>query len=263
MKKHLFYNLCAFAKNNEWKRNIDELAPYLPVFDGRLLVVIRTGDDLVDPDTVKAYFPAEAEFVCLPNNARLGEVDHFIELLETFAPLAEDEALFYAHTKGVRHEREPHQMWPIVKWRRYMLKECLSDPKSIDIVLSLNPCCGTYFWQESKTNARFIPFRQYRHWHFAGAFWWVNLKRLFAKPDWRRMNNNRFGLEDYLPLHFKPEEAFKLGLPRPERPYDMAWVYHCRACGVSFSAMTSVDHPARPPCVLCKKPSEPEALYVE
>jgi hypothetical protein len=131
---------------------------------------------------------------------------------------------------------------------------------NIDVVLSLNPCCGTYFWQESKTNARFTPFRQYRHWHFAGTFWWVNLKRLFSKPDWRKMNQNRFGVEDYLPLHFQPEEAFKLGSPRPERPYDIEWVYHCRSCNIAFVGKSSVDHPARPLCILCKKPSEPEAV---
>ena len=259
MRKHLFYNLCAFSKNEEWRRNLDELAPYLHVFDGRRLVVVRTGKDLVAPEIVEAAFPSEAEFVRLPNNPALGEVERFIELLSSFEPVTKDEALFYAHTKGVRHEREPHQMLPIRQWRQYMLQECLSDIEKVDAVLQQHPCCGTYFWQQpSKSNFEISFF--YRHWHYAGTFWWVNLHRLFSKPRWRKINQNRFGVEDYLPLHFRPQEVFKLGVRRPASPYDILWTFHCRSCNTSFKEVTSIDRPARPICVVCKKESEPEPV---
>lgn len=259
MQRHLFYNLCAFVRNDEWKRNIDELAPHLDLFTGRRLVVVRTGPDIVPPEEVKAYFPGRAEFVCFPNNPRLGETANFIDMLETFYPATEDEALFYAHTKGVRYVCEPHKMVPVWRWRQTMLKECLKNIAKVEEVLKTKACCGTYYYGSDMKKERFRPLRPPRHmpWHYSGTFWWVNLKTLFSKPNWREIDQNYLAVENYLCKHISQDEAGRVGQPRGIL-YEILWAYTCHRCEKRFSYVTSNSSATKPPCPACKQPSVPD-----
>jgi DNA-directed RNA polymerase subunit RPC12/RpoP len=261
VKRHLFYNTCAFAKSVEWKRNINELAPYLNLFDGRKLVVIRTGDGIVPPDEVESFFPqGDYEFHRLPNNPRLGEVEGFIDLLETFLPAADNEALFYAHTKGVRYLCEPHNMLAIWRWRQVMLRECLSDIRRIEDILKEKVCCGTYFSDIRIAESRFLPLKKPVDraipWHYSGTFWWVKLKQLFDRPGWRKIPQNYLGVENYLCEHVHQNDAGRIGAPRGIL-YKVMWPYTCSTCVKTFSLETYNNSKARPPCPHCKKPLQP------
>lgn len=215
--RNLLYNCCALAHSEEWVLNVQKLNQYAGVFNGRKLVILRTGDRLVAPGDVKKEFSFDVEFIELPNSTRLQEVSGFIEVLSKLENTNANEKTFYAHTKGVRYKVGDPHIPSIRMWRDVMYESCLSDMDRIDEVLGTYSCCGCF---KQRTGSAWD--REWScAWVFSGTFWWVNHAPLFSRPDWRSTADSPYGIEAYLGRLFPQEQGFCLTGPLTTDPYTM------------------------------------------
>jgi len=214
MLRNLFYNCCPIKKNiSVVHDNVERLCRYGSIFNGRKIVVIKTGEAmgeaLENPDVIRPLFDSlsNVEFILWPNDPMLSEAAGFIETLSLLESKREDEITFYAHTKGVSHF-STHQT-TVKQWRNRMYHECLSQPERIDEIMKSHPACGCFFFFPKNKAHRAWP------WHFAGTFWWVNHARLFSS-DWKNVAPHRSGPEIYLSRMFEHYEVNRLFPPPSE-----------------------------------------------
>lgn len=201
MIRNLLYNCCPLEKWSPqvWRDNVTRLRRYRSVFNGRRLVIIRTGEDMAPVEEVKSAFSMEAEFIELPNDPVLCEVSGFIETLGHLHSLDPQEIIFYAHTKGISHHGEDTRIYTsIERWRNRMYYECLRAPEKIDSIMSEYAACGCHLDDNPAVGL-----------HFPGTFFWVNSKRLFS-TEWRRIQEYRNGVEYYLGDKFPKEQFYSL-----------------------------------------------------
>ena len=267
MLRNLLYNVYAPAANNEWLLNIEKLNQYGRVFNGRKLVLIKTGPGLVAPDVIKKAFSFEAEFILVKNDPKLQETAGFIDALEELQSLREDEITFYAHTKGVRYgaAQEP-QLRPVKQWRDMMYEQNLGDIPRIEQALKNFACCGCYLMRTAHASS--MVANETRAWHFSGTFWWFKHSVLFSR-DWRDVRATIYGVEDYLKNNLSVDEAYCLtgtdlaigGLYKSYR-----W-FRCSKCPYpfEFKAAVAVDLRAVKRCPECGSEShvipEPEPKH--
>ncbi len=182
MLRNLLYNCCPIAQSKEWRLNIETLNKYENTFNGRRLVILRTGPKMASAEEVRTAFTFDVEFIELPNDPAEGERSGLLDVLGLLTSLRSDEITFYAHTKGVSYTNErywffdavgDHQLIPIRYWRNVMYEQCLSDPARIDTVMETHATCGCF-------RRQFSP----QHWAFYGTFYWLRHDRLFSQ-DWR------------------------------------------------------------------------------
>lgn len=249
MRRNLFYNLCALDWNDEWKLNLERLGRYEATFNGRRIVVVRTGPGIVAADKIKASFPFEAEFIERPNDPKLHETSGFIETLELLASEDPGEATFYAHTKGVKHGKTSgtsgmQQLASVRQWRNRMYDECLRDPELVDRVMAEKNAAGCFIWQ----TIDHPPVA----WHFAGTFYWLS-HRLFSKPDWRKLPNpiDMWSVELYPGVHFPREEAHSFyENPEFRLYFSAAARVRCARCRYEFDFDANALR--RHACVKCR-----------
>lgn len=204
MLRNLIYFICPFESNDEWRKNVIELKKYWSIFNGRKLISIATGDDLCNASEVESYIDFnDAEFVHVNNSEKLGEVVAFIPALKKLYSIEEKEVSFYAHAKGVSPGKSDEEIEAVRIWRNLMYAYCLSDPIKIDAALSHYACAGSF----AKYGTHHLPMPV--KWHFSGTFFWFNHKQLFSK-NWKTIENNRYGVEGYLPQFFSEKEMFCL-----------------------------------------------------
>jgi len=203
MKRNLIYSCGAFQKSNEWKRNIEQINGYADIFNGRRIVIIMTGEGIVDPATVEAAFTFEAEFIRCTNVPELREVVGFTEALARLKSEREDEITFFAHTKGVTHD-DPVVLDAVRVWRDKMYELCLHNMELIEAVLSQFACAGSFQICEPR-----IPLPLDSMWHYSGTFWWVNHAKLFSK-EWYNVHPSSHGVEAYLGRLFEINETYCL-----------------------------------------------------
>jgi hypothetical protein len=199
--RNLVYNCCAISHSEEWLLNVKKLNTYSHVFNGRKLVIVRTGENIVEPNLVREAFDFDAEFIILPNNTELQEVSGFLETLGKLESLNPDERTFYAHTKGVRYAPTDAKIKAIRIWREAMYDGCLSDLPQVDKVLDTYSCCGCFLLK--------YPLARNK-WLFAGSFWWVNHAKLFSHPSWKVTRNGKYSTEHYLSGLFPSRASFCL-----------------------------------------------------
>ena len=262
MIRNLLYNCWAPSHSNEWRLNVEKLCSYSAAFNARKLVLIKTGPGTTPVDEVQdAFRPlGDVEFALYPNVAELGEVSGFIESLSMLESVREDEATFYAHTKGTKYERiELPNLTAIRRWRNRMYYECLHDPGKIEELLKDHACCGGF-----KQEGLAPPLPKSVAWHFAGTFWWVKHSSLFGQTSWRHIRKNFYGVEGYLGALFPSSEAAKLcSIPSDRRGglYTVECEYLCRRCGKTFSDWPRLTGPKVKVCKHCFK-REGELLRV-
>jgi hypothetical protein len=191
------------AHSPEWLLNVEKLNTYAHVFTGRRIVILRTGEGIEDPEKVKAAFGFDAEFILMPNSKGLQEVAGFLETLGSLKSLNPNEITFYAHTKGVKYDKNDPKIPSIRVWRDAMYEGCLSDIERIDEALRTYACCGC-FKQYAADDC------MWGTWTFAGTFWWVNHAELFSSPEWQVIAPSIYGTEAYLGRVFPSEKAFCL-----------------------------------------------------
>jgi len=242
--RNLLYNVYAPTSNDEWRLNVDKLNTYSSVFSGRKIVLVKTGPRLVSPDSIQAAFAFDAEFVLVPNNTKQQEGAGFLDALEMLHSLRDDEATFYAHTKGVRYDSmQEHQLRPLRRWRDEMYEHCLGEPSCLDEVLKHYACCGCFRLLRDNHPTMLAP------WHFSGTFWWVKHSALFA-TNWREMIASIYGVENYLGNLIPVEQSFCLYSDNspPAGRYSASQAFRClgRRCGFVFEAVTGVHlHPQK------------------
>ena len=270
MLRNLFYNFCPILGSEDISLdNVRRLERHWATFNGRKVVVIKTGQGLLPPEAAEEMFERrnEIEFLRVQNDEVLHEVAGFVDTLRALYSLRRDEATFYAHNKGAGHKHSTTSTGPIShrlpsdideaknrlqgirQWRNTLYDECLTDPQRVDAALSTHAFAGCFLFKN--------PFRRHleSQWCFAGTFWWFRHDVLYAS-DWDKLpgdGNDRWGTEDYLGQKFPVEQAFSFygeGLRMFYQGYQIAT---CR-CGVRYAKdVFRISKRLKPRCVRCRK----------
>lgn len=207
MTRHLLYNCFAVNHSTEWILNIQKLCQFANTFNGKKIVLIKEWFNTVPFEIVSAQFAplGDVEFRRLLNHMQKQELVGFIEALEDLKSNDPNEAIFYAHTKGVKHhprKKITKQLMPnIRKWRDTMYEYLLYDPEKIDDILQKYSCCGCFKKKHLDS------------WIFSGTFWWVRSDKLFSKKDWNKPKPEkpqmmRYTVERYIGNLFPISEAY-------------------------------------------------------
>jgi hypothetical protein len=225
MRRNLIYNCCALRHSEEWKLNVERLCSYPDAFNGRRLVIIKTGSGIAAPHEVEEAFAplGECEFIHWQNDRVLQEVAGFVETLALLESIDPNEMTFYAHTKGVkyrvrRRKRQPRncleRMSAIRWWRDRMYDELLSDIPRVEQAAASHPAVGCF-----RKNGHYNPLPPESRWHFSGTFWWLRHDQLFAR-DWRGVDRSSpFGIEAYPGTLFRYSESVCLYGDEPDDLY--------------------------------------------
>lgn len=243
MIRNLYYNCCPFAFSEwDWRDNIQKLCRYGNIFNGRRIVVIRTGEGMSSASSVIEEFHAKGfdnvEFRLRENDPVLQETANFIETLKSLQSLRPDEATFYAHSKGVRIA-DPHivRIHSIRQWRNRMYHECLSDAALIDKVLSEYDTAGCFFLPRPKKHTT-----RWKSWMWCGTFFWFNHAALFSQENWADLGENlsKFSVEDFPGIRFDESRAFTL-YGRETNPGELyvkaRAIYRCPVCERTFEGL--------------------------
>ena len=185
--RHLIYHLTPFATNDIWLRNVRQLLKRITLFNGRRVIAVATGDDLVPPHEVRAAFGThEVEILTRPNSRELRENATFLPLLECVADPDPKAATFYAHAKGVAKDLlclgDPLGSR---YWRNAMYHELLDDWERIAELLVDHAVVGTHRRQHLEQPRIYPDGQSESPWHFAGTFFWFRNRDAFSTTKWR------------------------------------------------------------------------------
>lgn len=199
--KNLFYQICPLNLTNQWRFNIECMLPYLPQFNGRLILVIKTGDLMAPVSEVTAYFDhfSNVEYRFVPNDPKLGEAGSLLDGLQTLRSQNANELTFYAHTKGISPKYLPEDYDCINVWVRSLYKKNL---ESITVMESL---VNDYSF--------FGSFKRYGYfgnlpvnWHFSGSFYWFRHDVMFSQLDTLDLPHDYY-VSEMLPALIAPQES--------------------------------------------------------
>jgi hypothetical protein len=245
----LLYNVCPLGQT-EWRDNIVKLKQYEHIFNGRRLLLIKTGDGLASFEEVLAEFKGFGPAIPMrvPNVPELGEVAGFVRGLAQLRSLRPGEATFYAHTKGVSYDGRPiEQLAGVRAWRDSMYEHCLGNVDAAEHALEHHPLAGCFRHYGSTHPMEEVD------WHYAGAFFWMRHDALFSR-DWGRVHQTRYGVEMYPGTHFSSEEgaclyADDVGF----NLYEAQALYRCEGCAADFQDVVRVAQNPIRPCPRCYK----------
>jgi hypothetical protein len=186
-KRHLIYHITPFATNDIWLRNVRQLLKRIDLFNGRRVIAVATGPDLVSPHDVRAAFGThEVEILTRPNSRELRENATFLPLLECVADPDPEAATFYAHAKGVAKDvlclGDP---LGARYWRNAMYHELLDDWERIAELLVDHAVVGTHRRQHLEQPRIYPDGQSESTWHFAGTFFWFRNLDAFSTTKWR------------------------------------------------------------------------------
>ena len=185
--RHLIYHITPFATNDIWLRNVLQLLKRIKLFNGRRIIAVATGENLVSPDEVRTAFgTCDVEILTRPNSRELRENVTFLPLLECVADPDPQAATFYAHAKGVAKDvlclGDPAGSR---YWRNAMYHELLDDWNRIDELLTDHAIVGTHRRQHNENHHIYPDGQSSSSWHFAGTFFWFRNAAVFATSKWR------------------------------------------------------------------------------
>lgn len=210
-KFNLLYHVAPFARSDAWQKNVHQILKRIEVFNGRRIVAIATGPDLVDPEVVKRAFRGQVtEFLVAANNPTLRERASFIPMLQLVQSKSDREASFFAHAKGVITKGNTDA---VRYWRNLMYHVLLDDMEHIKKLFEKYLILGTH----RRRNVRFHDGKTQAPWHFAGTFFWFRHDAFFTR-QWTKIPETGWGVEACPGVLFKPEEAaclVKEGIPNP------------------------------------------------
>jgi hypothetical protein len=186
-RRHLIYHVTPFATNDIWLRNVRQLLKRIDLFNGRRVIAVATGPDLVSPHDVRAAFGThEVEILTRPNSRELRENATFLPLLECVADPDPEAATFYAHAKGVAKDvlclGDPLGSR---YWRNAMYHELLDDWERIAELLVDHATVGTHRRQHLEQTRIYPDGQSESTWHFAGTFFWFRNLDAFSTTKWR------------------------------------------------------------------------------
>ncbi|HVA45471.1 MAG TPA: class I SAM-dependent methyltransferase [Pirellulales bacterium] len=173
---NLVYHIWPVASNDLWRWNITRLLPRINIFNGKRIVAIATDDETVSADEVIRELVGHGiTFITMANDARLREGTTFLPLLDAVYTLDPTEATFYGHAKGVSRARSVHTVEKA--WAECMYHHCLDFPDRAREALAHKAMYGVSFPIE-------------KAWIYPGTFWWFHNASLFARDDWRTLENH-------------------------------------------------------------------------
>lgn len=212
---NLIYHVCPIKENDGWRHNINQLCKRIEIFNGRRIVAVATGENLELPSTVhKAFGNHAIEFIELPNDVWLREVVSFLPLLIKVCNTNENEATFYAHTKGNSTEGNRQGA---AYWRNVMYQKLLTT-NAIDCLRN-NAFVGTHklCWPNG-ANPPYPSRLQHGNWMMAGTFFWFRHDLIFQR-NWRNVPVDRYGAESWPSGMFAHTAAHSMFQPWPIEVY--------------------------------------------
>ena len=213
MIRNLLFH-CYPLKGSVWRWHAEQVAKYLPAWNGRRILVI-VEDHLTEKttDVIEAFKPLEAEVLVRENHRHLHEVAHFIEAFGKLESLNPDEATFYAHAKGVTR-RGPDED-AVKTWSDAMYRLCLKRVDLIERRLADYPTVGSLRQTIVHAGAS---------WCFAGTFFWLRHDAIFSR-SWQDVAMERYGIEGYPGRHFTIDQSWSMNpeMPTPSMLYN-GWI---------------------------------------
>lgn len=216
---HAIYHVCPLKGNDTWRANLRQLLQRRNVFNGRVIMAIATGEKLHEPGVVMAECRDQSiEYLEIPNDRELREAATFQQLLEAVHDDDEWSATFYAHTKG---NSTKGNALGAEYWRNSMYHHLLDHVQVCRDLLLSHPCVGTHKMAWPNDSATPFPTRiSNRHrWMFAGTFFWMRNRDVFAGDAWRNVRSDRYGAEAWLGDMFTANQAATVFQPWPVSEY--------------------------------------------
>jgi len=211
--RHLLYH--CWPKAPAWRRNLDQLIRRIDLFNGRRVVAIASGRGTDPPGAVREVLKGHVhEFIEVQNDRRLREVKTFLPLWERVVTADPNHVTFFGHTKGAQYGRDPGSVTH--RWADLMYEVCLDYWPLVAEALRHRPLVGAV----KRVGAYFNGSRS--QWHYPGSFHWFRNADVFAKPRWRNIDRQYWGIESWPSLHFRSEEAAALFL---EGGAEQGWLY--------------------------------------
>jgi len=169
-----------------WHAHVQKIRENDSIWTGKRVISIGTGVGLASPETVQRQFDGIRvdHWVVMPNTPTVGETEPFIPALRLVESLDPNEMTMLAHTKGITHPQGSREgLWADMMWQ-----VCLDLP-SVDDALASHACAGPF-----KRHMRLLK----SEWHYSGHFCWINNARIFSKPEWTSIVQQRAGMEAWL-----------------------------------------------------------------
>ena len=204
---NLVYHVCPLLRGRKtWQDNIRLLRQYAHWVNGKRVISVVQGDGCDNLDSVLAEFgDFRIDKLVVRLNSELWEMATFPAAIQHVASLAANEAVFYAHAKGVSHQGDDLKAAMI--WTRAMMVFLFGNRQKVLEKLGRYTTVGSFKESDGAFNA---------NWHFSGTFFAIRNDRLFAQPNWRPVNMHRYFIEFYPATMFPAHEAFNLcPVPRP------------------------------------------------
>jgi len=208
-KYNLLYHIYLNKNNIMLKYNLFLLKEHLTKFNGKKIININY-DTNVEYAKAFAHFHFgsyhDIEIILTSNDeSPLRETYVFFnKLLPKVYSLNEYEYTFFGHAKGVTRY-QTHKDLILFLWCHTLYSRNLNNFNNIANILDTHTCCGTLKIDEPihfPDNLGVFP------WHYTGAFFWFNNKKIFSKPNWHDHIQSRYGIETYLPRLVNSKEAF-------------------------------------------------------
>ncbi len=216
MIRHLTYHLWPTKEHDCWKWNLQQLAQRWPLFNGTRIIAIVTDGKTVSADEViefAASLGLTFDHVLQMKNHMLREVVTWIPMLELLKPetATEDEVVFSAHGKGVRHHQTGDR---ITDWADLMYRSCLDDWPTVEDHLKRFVATGSF----KRYNAFDSPGNN--RWHYSGTFFWWKLAEI-GRRNWRKVDQKYYGTESWIGHQCTREETGCLFMDDVGDPYDI------------------------------------------
>jgi len=226
--RDLIYHVCPLKANDIWRDNIKQLMARLPIFNGRRVIAIATGDDekLCPAEDVMSLFRGAdcVQFIKVTNDRNLRETASFRPLLDVVETENQNVVCFYAHTKG---NSTVDSVEGATYWRNVMYHKLLDGWQDRMKELAEGAAAvGTHLISWEKGVRSPYPSRlMHGQWMFAGTFFWFRSFRVFTHEKWRIVPRDRYGTEAYLSGLFEKHEVKCCWQPWPPGtmhpdPYD-------------------------------------------
>ncbi|MCI0358633.1 MAG: hypothetical protein L0211_09125 [Planctomycetaceae bacterium] len=203
--RNLIYHVCPLVANDGWRHNVHQLLKRARLFNGRRVVAIACGDGTAKPSVVRRAFEQAGgrwDFIELPNDPVLREVVSFLPLLISVSDPSQDQATFYAHTKGNSTEQDRSAA---IYWRNMMYHELLDSWQECVDDLRFYAAIGTQLMCWPPDTPPYPTRLRHGTWMFSGTFFWFRNSAVFSHPHWRSVPADRYGAEAWLsglfPVH--------------------------------------------------------------
>jgi hypothetical protein len=198
---NLLYHICPFARGRQtWRYDIALLKQHAGWVNGKRIVSIVQGEGCDDADMVLAEFgDFRIDKVIVRLNADVWEMATFPAAIAEVASPAANEAMFYAHAKGV--SRQGDELKAAMIWTQAMMVFLFGNREKVLEKLGRYAAVGSFKEAYGQWGT---------DWHFSGTFFAIRNDRLFTRPDWHPLHSHKYFIEFYPATVIQAHEAYNL-----------------------------------------------------